>query len=214
MRTRLWILAVLVLAAAGYLQFLSDVQAVPLRRPLSTVPEKVGEWSMVRSDQMSENILANVGVEDYLMRTYTGSGGLPVSVYVGYYEQQGEKDTIHSPKHCLPGAGWSPVESGVVSFDTPGVNGGRTGAIRYVIQNGRNRQVALYWYQSRGRNITNEYAAKVWLVVDSILRKRNDGALIRFMAAVPDGGDVEAVQARTVDFARAILPDVTSCFPE
>ncbi len=214
MRTRLWILAITVFAVAGYLQFLSGVQAVPLRKPLSTVPEAADGWEMVRSDRLEENILANVGVEDYIMRTYRGPGGIPVSLYVGYYERQGEKDTIHSPKHCLPGAGWRPVETTVVSFDTPGVNGGRTRAVRSVIQNGKKRQLVLYWYQSRGRNITSEYAAKVWLVVDSIFRNRNDGSLMRFMAPIPDGMSDADVERQVVAFARAILPETVACMTD
>ncbi len=214
MRTRLWLLVAVALAAAGYLQFLSGVDPVPLRKPLSTVPDEVGGWTLVRTDTMTQNVLANVGVEDYIMRTYRGPDGLPVSVYVGYYERQGEKDTIHSPKHCLPGAGWRPVETSVISFDTPGVNGGRTRAIRSVIQNGRERQLVLYWYQSRGRNITDEYAAKVWLVVDSIFRKRNDGALVRVMAPLGEAVSAEAIEVPVVSFVRALLPEVVACFPE
>ena len=214
MRTRLWLLAAVAFAAAGYLQFLSGVDPVPLRKPLSSVPDEVGGWALIRTDHMTENVLANVGVEDYIMRTYRGPEGLPVSVYVGYYERQGEKDTIHSPKHCLPGAGWRPVETTVISFDTPGVNRGRTRAIRSIIQNGRKRQLVLYWYQSRGRNITDEYAAKVWLVVDSIFRKRNDGSLVRFMAPIPDGVSAADVERQVVAFARALLPEAVACMAE
>lgn len=214
MHTRLWLLTVLVLATAGYLRFLSDVEAVPLRGSLSDVPAQVGEWEQVRSETMSENILANVGVEDYLMRSYQRPGGPPVSVYVGYYEQQSEKDTIHSPKHCLPGAGWRPVDNRVVAFDTPGLNGGHTRAVRYVVQSGPNRQLVLYWYQSRGRNITNEYLAKVWLVVDSMFRKRNDGSLIRLMTPMAASESPEAAQERAVALGQAFLPEVGKLLPD
>jgi EpsI family protein len=135
-------------------------------------------------------------------------------VYVGFYEQQREGDQIHSPKHCLPGSGWRPTQSDVVQFETPGFNGGQTCANRYVIGKGDERQLVLYWYQSAGRDITNEYLAKVYLVLDSIFRKRNDGALIRFMAPLETEADLAAAQDKVQGFARQILPLVGEALPE
>jgi len=212
MHRRTIVLVLLVLATAGYTRFLSDVHAVPLRKPLTSVPLRIGEWTGIPS-KLEERIVQVVGVEDYLLRTYRAPDGFSVSVYVGYYERQGEGDQIHSPRHCLPGAGWRPVASRVREFETPGLNGGLTRANQVVIQKGEERQLVLYWYQSRGRNITNEYWAKVWLVVDSIFRKRNDGALVRFIADVPPDADPEGVARRAEGFVREFLPFLQEAFP-
>ena len=40
----------------------------------------------------------------------------PVDLYIGYYGQQHQSSTIHSPLNCLPGSGWQ-----VTSHDTVGV---------------------------------------------------------------------------------------------
>ncbi|GAB4271692.1 MAG: hypothetical protein Kow0092_26520 [Deferrisomatales bacterium] len=213
MRTRTWILITLVLATAGYTRFLSDVQAVPLRKPLEEVPLRIGEWTG-RSDRMAEDIVRVVGVEDYLLREYRDGEGFPVYVYVGFYERQREGDQIHSPKHCLPGAGWRPVVSDRVVLDTPGINGGATRANRYVIGKGDDRQLVLYWYQSRGRDITSEYLAKLYLVVDSIFRKRNDGSLVRLMAPLSKGAPIAPAQERVAAFARRFLPELARALPE
>lgn len=213
MRLRLWTLTALVLATAGYTTFLSEVHAVPLRKPLSSVPTSIGDWSG-REEQMTDEIVQSVGVEDYLLRDYSDAAGRRVSVYVGFYEQQKEGDQIHSPKHCLPGAGWRPTESTVVEFETPGFNGGRTGASRNVIAKGDERQFVLYWYMGAGRVITNEYAAKLYLVLDSIFRKRNDGALIRFMAPMAPGQTVASAEAKVEELARLLLPHVAAALPE
>ncbi len=214
MRTRIWVLVVLILATAVYTRFLSDVQAVPLRKPLAAVPEAIGEWTTVGQETMEDRILEVVGVEDYLWRTYRAEDGFRVSIYVGFYEQQGEGDQIHSPKHCLPGAGWRPLVSDQVAFATPGFNGGTTRANRYLIAKGDGRQLALYWYQSRGRNITSEYMAKLWMVTDSIFRKRNDGSLVRFMAVLPKDAPVDAVQDRITAFAQGFLPELGTALPD
>ncbi len=213
MTKRALVLVVLILAVSGYTRFLSDVRAVPLRQPLRTIPLHIGEWKGVEQS-MSDNILRVVGVEDYIMRTYRAPDGFWVSVYVGYYEQQKEGDQIHSPKHCLPGSGWGPKRYEKVAFPTPGFNGGTTRANRYVVGKGKELQLVLYWYQSRGRNITNEYLAKMWMVLDSIFRRRTDGSLIRLIGPLPSMDRVDETYDRMVAFAQVFLPEVQKCFPE
>ena len=214
MHARIWTLTVLILLTAGYVRFLSEVHAIPLKQPLSAVPFVLGEWQSTRSEEMEGQILEIVGVEDYLWRQYRNGRELGVSVYVGYYEQQREGDQIHSPKHCLPGGGWRPVVSDVVAFDTPGFNGGRTRANRYLIAKGETRQLVLYWYQSRGRDITNEYFAKVWLVWDSIFRQRNDGSLVRLISAVEKHESVEDAESRLIAFGTVFLPELGKILPD
>ena len=62
------------------------------------------------------------------------------TLYVGYYDRQTQGRTIHSPKNCLPGAGWEPLESApqqvVTSAGTVTVN-------RYLLQNGQQRALVL-----------------------------------------------------------------------
>ena len=69
-------------------------------------------------------------------------------------------DTIHSPKNCLPGAGWDPIHSGYAQVS---VLGGRQIVVNeYVIQQDLNKQLVFYWYQGRGRVI----ASASWDVID------------------------------------------------
>ncbi len=213
MTRRAWILTGLVLATLVYTQFLAGVRAVGLKKPLLEIPLALDGWEG-RAEAMDQRVVEIVGVEDYLLRDYLDPNGLPVSVYVGFYEKQAEGDQIHSPKHCLPGSGWRPVQSDVVTLDTPGFNGGKTRANRYVIAKGQSRQLVFYWYQSRGRDITNEYAAKVWLVVDSIFRKRNDGALVRLIAPLGPNVPVEAAEEKLVAFAQVFLPELARALPD
>ena len=57
------------------------------------------------------------GVSQYAFRVFGADSGVRLSIYVGYYEAQSQGKTIHSPKNCLPGAGWEPVESGNLELD-------------------------------------------------------------------------------------------------
>jgi EpsI family protein len=151
-----------------------------------------------------------VSVSDYTNRFYFAGGLAPVQLYVGYYASQKTGDTIHSPKNCLPGAGWDPVHSG---FTTINVAGGRQIVVNeYVIQQDQNKQLVFYWYQGRGRVIASEYAGKFWMVADAISRNRTDGALVRLVTPINDN-EVSA-RARLVGFTQDLFPQLDKIIPK
>jgi len=53
----------------------------------------------------------------------------------------------------------------------------------FLVSNGVEQDLVLYWYQTRGRVIQSEYAAKFWMLADAVTRHRTDGALVRI--AIP-----------------------------
>ena len=130
-------------------------------------------------------------------------------MYVGYYASQRTGDTIHSPKNCLPGAGWDPVQSGYIKISIPG--GRQIVVNEYVIQQGLDKQLVFYWYQGRGRVIASEYSGKFWMVADAISRNRTDGALVRLVTPMNDG-EVHA-RARLVSFTQLLFPQLESIIP-
>jgi len=46
--------------------------------------------------------------------------GCPTTGFHCLFPTQRTGDTIHSPKNCLPGAGWAPIESSRVPLSLPG----------------------------------------------------------------------------------------------
>ena len=158
----------------------ADEAQVP-RQALATLPSTIAGWQG-RSAPLADDVLAQLGVDDYVNRTYV-KGGAPIGLYIGYYASQRQGDTIHSPQNCLPGAGWRPVSSERVTVDAGGtpieVN-------RYLIQKGVERQAVFYWYQGRGRVVASEYANKLWLMLDAARLHRTNGALVRMITPVHD----------------------------
>lgn len=63
-----------------------------------------------------------------------------------------------------------------------------------------------YWFQGRGRIITNEYLAKWYIFWDSLTRNRTDGALVRVMTGVPDPSQIEAADQRLQEFIVRAAP--------
>jgi EpsI family protein len=119
---------------------------------------------------------------DYLMRDYRGLGGVAANFYVGYYASQRDGATYHSPLNCLPGSGWVMSSPAKVTIKPEGKEPFE--ANRYIIQNGGNKQLLVYWYQGRGRNVASEYWGKIYTVIDSVKLRRSDGAMVRVMVPV------------------------------
>ncbi|HFC46251.1 MAG TPA: EpsI family protein, partial [Dissulfuribacter thermophilus] len=113
-----------------------------------------------------------------------------------------------------PGSGWSPIRSDVVTLDVDALGTGEKQRIKineYLLQKGESRQMVYYWYQSRGRVIANEYVDRFYMILDSILRRRSDGALVRISGAVDPEGRQKVV---LLEFIRELYPHLQEFLPE
>ena len=205
---RFWLMAAVLLGAFVLLQTMSHGEATVARRPLRNIPYVLGPWTG-RDDPLQAEELRAVGVTDYANRYYFEASNEPVQLYVGYYASQRTGDTIHSPKNCLPGAGWDPIWSRYATVQL--VNGRKIVVNEYVIQQDQDKQLVFYWYQGRGRVLASEYRAKFWMIADAIARNRTDSALVRLITPM-DGGEASA-RARLVSFAKAVFPSLDQLIP-
>src|SRR5690606_4577549 len=182
-------------------------QAMDLREPLTTLPAQFGEfkgYDQVISDE--EQRVA--GMSDYILRVFTRDSLVAFSVYVGYYEQQTQGRTIHSPRNCLPGAGWEALSAGrepvAIGADTVLIN-------RYELANGDAHALVYYWYQGRGRVESSEYKGKWDLLRDAALTGRSEEALVRIV--VPINGSIEDPDALARQIAQEMVPAVERRLP-
>lgn len=176
------IIVILLISAAGLTTLFSHSERIKPNRPFSQFPLEIGLWRGVTS-QMDEKVYNILGVEDYIMANFSKSPDQAVNLYVGFYQSQSKGDLIHSPKNCMPGAGWNIVQSSTIPIDLP--KSGKTIKIaRLLLNKDGQKQVVYYWFQSRGRIINSEYMQKIWLVLDSITKKRTDGSFVRLIAPV------------------------------
>jgi EpsI family protein len=205
---RLWITAGLLVGAFLLLHNVSHGEAVVLHQPLRELPYTLDSWTGTEQP-LPERIVQAVGVSDYTNRIYFNPQVGLAQLYVGYYASQRTGDTIHSPKNCLPGAGWDPVQSGYIKISIPG--GRQIVVNEYVIQQGLDKQLVFYWYQGRGRVIASEYSGKFWMVADAISRNRTDGALVRVVTPMNDG-EVQP-RARLVSFTQLLFPQLERIIP-
>lgn len=218
MTARAIVVSICLLAGSFLIGRASHTERVPARESLATFPMDVGAWRGESGPRFNQQILAVLGVEEYVNRAYYAPGGQAVGLYIGYYGSQREGDTIHSPLNCLPGAGWEPVRKERVAVDVP-INAGpdlpgtsvsrRTIVVnRITIQKGLDRQVVLYWYQAHDRVVASEYWGRFYAVLDAIRLNRTDGAMVRLIAGVDPGNPASEAEAGrlVVEFAKSIFP--------
>jgi EpsI family protein len=202
------VVVALLVAARFYSAHLVSAEVPVSREPLAGLPLTVGEWSGHDAPPLADDVLTQLGVDDYLNREYLNAAGIPVGVYVGYYASQRQGDTIHSPQNCLPGAGWQPVETGVADLQL----GSRSVRVnRFLIQKGLDRQVVFYWYQGRGRVVANEYRNKALLMFDAARLHRTNGGLVRLIA--PINTTAGEAQTSLSAFATALFPHLDKHLP-
>ncbi len=208
---RFWtLLAVLVLGGGIINAWERAGEAHVSRKTLKEFPAQIGSWRQVgddlRFDAETEKVLR---ADDYLSRNFV-SNGRTASFYVGYYSTQRDGATYHSPLNCLPGSGWVMSDPARITI-TP-VNGSAPfEANRFVVANGRDRAMMIYWYQGRGRTVASEYWGKIFTVIDSVRRRRSDGAMVRVM--VPVGNSPEEAQQTAVEMAAQAAADLPAFVP-
>jgi len=184
---------------------------VPLRKGLEAFPDAIGAWQGQASTIFDPEIVSLLKTTDYLMRRYSDGSGRSVWLYLAYWDTQRRGAQIHSPKNCLPGSGWEPLEAGTLTVPV-GSGASRMTINRYVVQKDRDSMLVLYWYHSQGRAIASEIDARIETARSSMFRNRTDGGLIRISS--PIYGNIAATEAMLIAYVQAIYPRLAEYLPD
>jgi EpsI family protein len=178
----LWLAALMLLATALLLERGQDVSPRHLRLPLRELSLALGAWRAAGPDGVLDApTLGLLKPQDYLLRNYLDPYGRVYALFVAYFGLQQEGQIIHSPRHCLPGAGWHIESRNKINVRA----GGKNWRVNHLIVNHElNRFSVLYWYQGRGRVEANEYLDRLYLLIDGLRYKRTDGALVRLTSLI------------------------------
>lgn len=205
------IVSVLLLLALGFTEYISRAENVPTKRPFSKFPLKIDDWQGIE-DRFEQEIYNILGVDDSFLGNFKTADGRYVQLYIGFYESQREGDIIHSPRNCMPGAGWNVAQISKETVKDAKQKAGEAEVIKLVLQKGVQKQIVFYWFHSRGRIISSEYYQKIYLVIDSIFRHRTDGSFVRLIAPVVDNNEAGAVK-NLKDFAEVVMPVLYDFIP-
>jgi EpsI family protein len=209
---RFWTAVLLLAGTALLLHLRADADRNPPSEPLAQLPAVIAGWT--GSDQPIDQETRDVlGAGDFLSRIYVqGSTAAPISIFIVYFPTQRTGQTIHSPKHCLPGAGWFFESSDYVDLIDAKGKPHRVG--EYMIANGESRQFVIYWYQAHGRSVASEYMAKAYMAIDAIRMNRTDGALVRIITPLTSSEEAPAARKRAEDFAAQLAPLLPRFIPD
>ena len=209
---RFWAVVGILATATGILYARPDVDKVPASEPVKNMPEQIGYWQG-RDLPIDQAILDILGKGDFLNRVYASDHpDVPVvGLFLGYFPTQRTGQTIHSPQHCLPGAGWT-FESSKYT-DLTAKDGEKFRVGEYVITNGEQKQFVLYWYQAHGRSVANEYASKFYLIADAMRMNRTDGALVRVITPIGPNESTESARLRAIGFTNLMAPELHRFIP-
>jgi len=191
------------------------------RESFEGFPDQLENWSCPERELMGDATLANLGVTDYLLCSFTNPEFYGfVNVYVGYHASQIREEgggpggnPIHPPAHCLPGSGWDIIDSRLVELDLPGLPQAPSTVRRLVIARGDDRQLTYYWYQSRGRVVSQDWKKILYVGFDRAVRSRTDGSLVRFTVPILRKDEATA-EASFYDLAPRILALLPAYVPE
>jgi EpsI family protein len=209
---RYWVMLAVLLGATTGMGYLSHGEATPPAKPLSEFPTRFGPYASVGEFQLDKETLDILKVTDYINRSYwaPSMGQHTMGLYIGYFRTQRTGAAIHSPKNCLPGAGWNPVNASV--YQLPLDDGRKVPINLYFLRKGLDEEVVLYWYQSHGRVIASEYWGKFYLVYDALRLNRTDAALVRITFPV-ENGDEAAAKDQALAFAKTITTNIDQVIP-
>jgi EpsI family protein len=184
-------------------------ESPPSGRALSQFPVSLGSWTLLQEGVIDADTQAVLQADDLLNRFYSGNG-TGANLFVAAFRSQRNGKAPHSPKNCLPGSGWTPLESSYASIDVGGSTPIQVN--RYVVAHGEERSLVMYWYQSRERSIASEYTAKFWVVVDAMRLNRTDTALVRVVVPIVNR-DEAAADKSAADFIRSLYGPLRQYLP-
>ena len=197
--------ALILCAGVGLLGLTHDQERPrPLKPIIGILSDMPGfTHSLIEVDTNSRRV---AGMDEYVNRVYVKDSVQVFSLYVGYYTYQTQGKSIHSPRNCLPGAGWEPVESATLPIaSAPGI--GSRDMNKYVLANQGTYAAVYYWYQGRGRIESNEYTVKYNLMRDAAVFGRTEEALVRIVVPLHAQGPFAGAHSRR-DSARRLAGHV------
>jgi EpsI family protein len=205
---RLATLTIALLAAIAVIRAAAVRDPVAPHRPLAGLPLTLGDWRWRRDLPLDAGTVSVLKADDYISRSYV-RGGSAADLFIGYYATQEEGGAMHSPMNCLPAAGWQPMSIGRVRLTAAGA--APIEANRYVIQQGLDKRLVLFWYQSHGRTVASDYASRAYLVLDALRLHRSDAAIVRVITPLTSrDGDADRAAA---DFVRVMRPALAGYLP-
>jgi EpsI family protein len=198
------VVSIILIGQVALFYTISTTEYIPHPPPLKQFQNSLGPWSMSAETEIQTDVQALLKADDTLSRQYTNGQGV-VDLFVAFFKTQRAGVTPHSPKVCLPGSGWTPETSRIISIPIPG-EANPISVNRYTVRHGDEQSLVMYWYQGAHRVVASEYMSKLYLMLDSLRYHRSDVALIRVIVPISQNRADQADRVATKFIQLAYAP--------
>lgn len=185
----------------------------PPRKEFSAFPLTFGDWKG-QNEGMERIYVEALHFDDYIMANFVNGKQDNVNFYAAYYASQRSDKVPHSPRSCIPGGGWQIKDLSRRMVEGVQISGQPLQVNRMVIQMGDTKQLVYYWFQQRGRAISNEYLVKWFIFWDALTRNRTDGSLVRMVITIKPGQSEEEGDRQLASFTKAITRVMPAYIPD
>ncbi|MHC4268260.1 MAG: exosortase C-terminal domain/associated protein EpsI [Planctomycetota bacterium] len=205
---RYFIVIVLLSVTIFFSQLRSDGELVPITKSLEDFPKQIAGW---RGEpyRFSQAVYDKLGVDNSISINYKNNNGDEISMYIGYYESQKQGEIIHSPKNCMLGSGWQPIDISEINIS---IGSRMIPVVKMIVEKRSQKMVVLYWFQSGNRAVANEYSQRLYFIHDSLRYNRTNSAFIRFTSPVSNN-DYEGTEQLMEKFINKVVPILDDFLP-
>jgi EpsI family protein len=171
---------------------------------LHQLPLEAGKWKAGAEQTLERNVAEYLKPDDYIIRDYVNEGsGNSINLFVAHFKSLQDSYGPHSPRVCLPGAGWLVASSKIETLPVAG-RAEPLSVNEYVLEKSGARILVIYWYQNDRDAWAEEFHAKLRLLPDLIRYRRSDVSLVRVI--MPLRGAIESERASCLEFTRLLFP--------
>lgn len=172
---------------------------------LHEIPPEIGPWKASGDQSLGADVEAYLKPDEYILRDYVNAQqGAQISLFVAYFKSLQNVYGPHSPRICLPGAGWLVTDSKVANIAVPDRPSGIP-VNEYTMEKANQRILVLYWYQNDRDVWAEEYHAKLRLLPDLLRYRRSDVSLVRLITPMAATGSYKEL-ANCLQFTQSIFP--------
>jgi len=172
------------------------------------LPLEIGAWKG-REIDYDKKAFQVLGADVTIFREYSRYGNGEVTLYLAYYQDMSKADLSHSLEICYPGQGWQIVkqETQLLYLD----NGESILVNRMIVQKHREKQLVIYWFQSREGAFARRGAQKFSLILDRLRGRRNDSVFVIVSSFIVDD-NVKEVWNTERGFTQELFPLLADIF--
>ncbi len=202
---------ILLAAIASVAAISSRGEPVVVATNLENLPMKIAGYTATE-DFFSDAVYRELNADKHVYRHYRSANGDQIDLYIGFYGTAKGGRTGHNPYACLPGAGWSIVNTNKIQLSADYMPDGAY-VNKILAQNNSLYESVIHWYQSAGTKVlASGIQQNVQRFTGRLFHNRNDGAFVR-VSIVSSKNQVKNAQTLLKPFAQEVLNVLPEYWP-